>query len=597
MPRAVGLDIGTRMLKLVELSGSAKSFKVTKMLVRPVPRTEGEGAAEQDAATLAALVRDLFREARLSTDDVCASFDAGTTIFREITVPVQSTDKLDDVIRFEAENHLHGRSIEDVVVNWVKTGDTKEGSQVIVMAAPKADLAADLAVLSEAGIDPASVDLDATAIYTACHASGVFEEHPSVIVIEIGARTTNLLLVDNGNLKAVRSFLVGSDTVTAGIQQDASLPPGEAERRALTSGPDPGALILPASDLAPATSETEKGVAELERDAALARREDLVRKLHREVTRSYASTRIETPPQRILVAGGGSLLPGVMDALKERFGMEVQPLNLLARIGCPATGDDADFQEAVAPPAVGCALRLLGADPLGVELRREEFAPSNLFDVVRGALATAVTLLVLVLLALVLVTKNRLSDAQAAYLPQAESKPTTPGSEAVKIFMEVEKKYLQEMNSYDDKKAQDEARKAREALYAAHYDATLLPSILAKIRQHHTKLERDLGLSKDIPKIESALLVWVEVWKALATIPRNELGFFKVYKMNVTQTGASIGIEIAELQKLDRIQEALATNVYLKGRTKGIVRNPFPRNQTSGNFIGSFDVPFQDPSR
>src|SRR5262245_61508869 len=126
MPRAVGLDIGSRTLKLVELSGSAKAFKVQKVEVRPVP--EGTGDEADDA--LAAMIRGLFKEAHLPKDDVCVAFDAGSTIFREITVPFQTDDQIEKVVRFEAENHLHGRAIEDVVVNWVKTGETKEGSQL-----------------------------------------------------------------------------------------------------------------------------------------------------------------------------------------------------------------------------------------------------------------------------------------------------------------------------------------------------------------------------------------------------------------------------------------------------------------------------------
>jgi hypothetical protein len=69
-------------------------------------------------------------------------------------------------------------------------------------------------------------------------------------------------------------------------------------------------------------------------------------------------------------------------------------------------GDDPALQEAVAPVAVGCALRLLGRNPLGVELRQEEYAPSNTFEVVRGSLALAVTLLVALLAGLAFVTKQ-----------------------------------------------------------------------------------------------------------------------------------------------------------------------------------------------
>src|SRR5512139_1708849 len=104
MPRAVGLDIGTRLLKLVELRGSAKSFKIHRLVVRPMPEAAGE---DPDAAR-ADLVRSLFAEHRLRKADVCAAFEAGTSVFRDVTMPYKSDDQIDKTVRFEAENHLHG---------------------------------------------------------------------------------------------------------------------------------------------------------------------------------------------------------------------------------------------------------------------------------------------------------------------------------------------------------------------------------------------------------------------------------------------------------------------------------------------------------
>src|SRR5438128_3084431 len=104
MARAVGLDVGSRTLKLVELSGSVKAFKVHRVFVREIP--EGVEASEEARADL---VREVFAEGRFGKDDVCASFDAGGTVFREITVPLRDDDQIEKTVRYEAESHLHGR--------------------------------------------------------------------------------------------------------------------------------------------------------------------------------------------------------------------------------------------------------------------------------------------------------------------------------------------------------------------------------------------------------------------------------------------------------------------------------------------------------
>jgi type IV pilus assembly protein PilM len=571
--RAVGLDIGNRLLKLVELTGSAKAPKVVRVVVRSRP--PGTGPEVDEAVS--ALVADLFAQTRLPKDDVCVSFDTGTTILREITVPFHDDDQIAKVVRFEAENHLHGRAIEDVVVNWVKTGTTREGSQLLVFASPKAELSRRLDVLAAAGIQPASVDLDATALYTACHAAGVFRDHPNVVVVEVGARTTNLLVVDGGALRLVRSFLAGAEGVGTALQSDLEhLPPGEAAARALRApGPDPAALLVPASEALPAAAggAASKSLSSLEGEAAESRRVDFAKKVQRELARSLAGSRGKTPPERILVAGGGSLLPGLRESLAEHFGLPVEPLDILGRLGSRAEPEEPETSpellSAVAAVPIGCAARLLGIDPLGVELRQDEFAPKNTFDVVKTPLAVAVSLLFCVLLVMAFVTKKQTESENAAFRQVV--------ARARSIFHEAERKYHQHVLSKDEGAARQaadaEARKIPD-------DENALRAILGRLQQRHRRLEGDLGLSKDIPRIQSALEVWVELYDAMGTIDRKSIGWLRINKLTVLQTSATMTVEVDDPGVLDRIESALSQSEYLRGRAKNPAR-PVTRGSIS----------------
>jgi type IV pilus assembly protein PilM len=587
LARAVGLDIGSRFVKLVELSGSAKAPKVARVVVRERPTGSGPEADE----ALSALVADLFATTKMPKDDVCVSFDAGSTVLREITVPFREDDQIAKVVRFEAENHLHGRAIEDVVVNWVKTGETREGSQLLVFASPKADLAHRLQVLENAGIQPASVDLDATALYTACHAAGVFAEHRNVVVIEVGARTTNLLVVSDGALRLVRSFLAGAEGVGSALRGDLEhLPPAEASARALRGpGPDPEALIVPAAQAAPAPGEAPKSLASLESDAAESRRLDFAKKVQREVARSLTASRGRTPPERILVAGGGSLLPGLRESLAEHFGLPVEPLDVLGRLGSrvepePPIGSP-ELLSAVAAVPVGCAARLLGIDPLRIELRRDEFAPKNLFDVVKTPLAVAVSLLFCLLLGLAFVTKEQAQSERAAFLQVV--------AKAKGQFLEAERKYQQHVLAKDEGAARQAAEAEARRL---PNDENALRAILGRLAQRHRRLEIDLGLSKDVPRIQSALEVWKEIYAALGTIDRKSLGFFRVSKVSVLQTSATMTVEVDDPGVLDRIEGALARSEYLRARAKNpsrvVTRGGVTAARAGGKTQGTFEFQF-----
>jgi len=586
MPRAVGLDVGTRTLKLVELSGSPKAFKIQRFLVRTLP----EGTGEEADAARADLIRALFAEAKVGKDDVCASFDSGATSFREITVPFREHDQIEKVVRFEAENHLHGQAIEDVVINWVKVGETKDGSQVLIFAAPKADLASDLAVLRRAGIEPASVDLDATALYTACETTGVLAENPSCVILEVGARTTTLILVDGGRLRSVRAFHAGADAVTQQLQQDLSMGAGEARARALHAGAgDASALLVP--NTGTAVKETAKSLGELEADTAAQRREDFVRKIHRELTRTLTASRVEQAPTVILLGGGGSLFPGLRETLAEKTGLPVRPLALLERAGFRTGGAQPEFDEAVAPVSIGCALKVLGADPLGIELRQEEFRPTNTFDVVRSALVTGVTLLAVLLGGLVYLATQRADAARKRFLVDKDG----VCAKAATVLAEVERTYFRDVKGLPPA---DVEKKTQAIIKSIPADENYLNGVRRELKDRYRELEGQLNLSKDIPQIESALKVWVEIMRAFNAVDRPSLGWFRITKMSITQQSANLTVELDNDGNIDKLVDALAANEYLRGRAKNAARpvskGTFSKNQQSGRYSGSIEVLFED---
>ncbi len=206
-----------------------------------------------------------------------------------------------------------------------------------------------------------------------------------------------------------------------------------------------------------------------------------------------------------------------------------------------------------------------------------------------GLTAAGVTLLVATLLAVVLVTKDRLLTEQHAHAAVT--------GKALEIYRETEAKYLELVTNVKQDKAAKDALRARKELQAEHNDPDLLPHIASLLRARHKELETQLGLSKDFPKIESALLVWVEIWKALDSVPRADLGpWFRVRKLSVSQASASLGIEVEDPRYVDKAVAALSQNDYLKGRAKNplqiVVRGPFNSNQKTKHFEGSLDIPF-----
>jgi type IV pilus assembly protein PilM len=600
MPRAVGLDIGSRMIKVVEINGTPKGFRIVRMVTRPVPGpeslepvepVEGEEAAGKPTVEdlddrLSRVLRELFDEMKLPKEDVCAAIGSGSTVLREFPVPFKEEDQIRKVLRFEMENHLHSHAVEDMVVNGVKTGETREGSRMLGFATPKSDLLRRLAILRRAGIEPASVDLDTTAVYTACYAHGVFERHPNVIVLDIGAQTTNVVRVCDGRPRYFRSVLLGLSGVATAISKDLEVPIAEGRRQAqLASGARPGDLLIPSGVLDPDVPPGEKTLPEVRADTVEDRRLGFVRKLHQETHRSISAVSGEPPPERILVCGGGALMPGTLEALAEKIGLPVERLDLGGRVG--DLGPEPEYAQVASPPAIGCALRMIGINPLGIELLQDEFAPTNVFDVVKTALATGVTLVFLLLLGLTIIEKSQLDAEKTRF--------NFVWGNAREIGVAAEKAYLQAVESKTDTVSETEARSY--LTRQIPQDHTRLVELQKLLTKRYRRLEGDLGMAKDIPPVPSALEVWVEIVRALSTRPREDYGpWLQIKTVDVTPRQARVTIQMDSAEVFDIARAVFEKSEYFKRRARNPsqIVEPQDRHQAGGHWEQTFEFRFEE---
>ncbi len=565
MARAIGLDIGAGSIKVVELGGSKSSPKIQRLAVREIPKPPADAEDYDADAVLAAEIKSVFAELQLPKDDVCASFDSGVTVFREIMVPFLEEDQIKKVIRFEAENHLHNHAIEDVVVNWIKTGQTRDGSRVMIFASPKDELARRMSILRKAGITPASVDLDTTALFTALQTVNKFEENPNCIVLDVGTNTTNLIMVVDGKPRVMRSFLLGAGGVEEAAAAELGVSSSEGRERVLQSATSASEdLLVSASELDPPTHESDKSLAHLQKDAVEDRRTDFVRKLHREAIRSLLSVRADAPPEMIMLLGGGALIPHLPDALSESFGLPVERVNLLDSVECKDPGPAPDYTGSAIGAAIGCGLRMMGRRGLGVELLQDEFSPSNTFDVIKTPLCVAITLAFLGVLGVTYIEREKLSVEKIEYANWAWN--------AQNMYMRVEPEFLNKVRGLplvvSGKTRKGKAiTKAVEFLKPLEKSPKKVTEIRNRLQDRHRFLQTKLGLARDIPELPSALETWVEVYNALNSVGRDRYGdWFQVSRLQITPTRLDLRLILSEETDADKILKALSNSDYLKNR-------------------------------
>jgi type IV pilus assembly protein PilM len=534
MAKSVGLDIGSRTLKLVEVDGSPKKYKVTNFFVKDIP---GEGGGAEGEIVVQTL-RELLKEAKFRSDSIITAINAGSVVIREILVPFLQDDQIRKVLRFEAEAHLHNYAIEDVVVDYLKVGELKDQSKVLIFAAPKDRIRERLVALNSNGIDPMFMSLDLTALFNAAKASGNFDEHPNSVVLDIGATTTNILFVRQGELKSCRSLRTGSESVTRVLAQDLAVDTDAARERTEKGDQRPREddLLKPLSlDDEEETIETEKSADELESAIVVQRQDDFLTRIHRETTRSLASYSADHRVTMIYMTGGASLAGGVDRRLAERFGLPVEQLTLLRDQDDGVAAADFETANALAGVALGCAVQGLGYEGVNLEFRREDMRYTRKFDLIKVAMASTVSLI------FILLFLNWLNAQNTLRIRRQETAFTLN-----LVYERYVKDLKEQYKTVLEKKDTDLPASRMEEF--AKFGAWQ-----AQVNKMHKHITSELGFNvQGVPPIRSALVVWKDLFVKLEE-KRKEIGYLLLDDFRVTQKELSFGGLIGNRAQVDTI--------------------------------------------
>jgi type IV pilus assembly protein PilM len=309
----IGLDIGSSSVKAVEVSVRPKGIELLHLGVAPLPPE--------------AIVQG-----------------GHSVIVKKISLPEMTRDELEESIRWEAEQYIPF-DINEVNLDFqILEQRDGEGQMEVLLAASKKDLIDDYcAVITEAGLRPAVIDVAAFAVANAFEANYEVQPDEVVALVNIGAQTVNLNILANGVPAFTRDVSTGGNQYTEEIQKTLSVGFEEAERIKLGGDPESdGQEVVPQEVEEAMSSVTETVIGEISRSLDF-----------------FQATAAESRISRILLSGGGAKISGLEKAFHERTQLPVEKLNPLGRM-LPSTRYQPEFIEQVAPAlgvGVGLALR------------------------------------------------------------------------------------------------------------------------------------------------------------------------------------------------------------------------------------------------
>jgi type IV pilus assembly protein PilM len=346
---ALGLDIGSSSVKLAQLKGSKRGYSLQSFVSGPLPAECIVDGALLNSAAIVSAIQELVATNKLKTKEAAIGVSGHSVIIKKITLPKMTQDELDKSIQWEAEQYIPF-DVKDVNIDTQILGDKGEGTgqMDVLLVAAKKDMINDyVAVVTEAGLTPVVVDVDAFAVQNMFEVN--YEQIPgeTVVLINAGASVVNINVVSNGTSIFTRDITMGGNQFTEEIQKQLNVSAEEAE--ALKIGGEQAGetdAVVPQK-----VERVMQGVAE---------------QMAGEIQRSldfFAATAADSHIAKVFLSGGAARVPALFKVIEQRVGVPVEILNPFKAIEVDSRRFDPQHILDIAPTAavaVGLALRSVG---------------------------------------------------------------------------------------------------------------------------------------------------------------------------------------------------------------------------------------------
>ncbi len=220
----VGIDIGSQLMKVVEMKKSGNSIEVTALDLAPTPPEAIDNGLIIDSQLLGKALKDLLAKAHVNAKKCVSSISGqSAVVVRVIEVPQVSESELAQQMQFEAERQVPF-SINESVMDFCtipRLTPLAEGQPMeVLLAVAQTDFVdKHLEVLKAAGLKPDSIDVEPLAVGRALLDVPQVPQEPghTIAVINIGASNTDISIFRDKLLAFPRTVPLAGDQLTRSI--------------------------------------------------------------------------------------------------------------------------------------------------------------------------------------------------------------------------------------------------------------------------------------------------------------------------------------------------------------------------------------------
>jgi len=298
-----GLDIGTTAIRLVQLTGTGPTKTLVKYAYVPVDSKIVLSDSKADQQKVLQIITDLLAQAQVTTKDVAVGVPSTRVFTTVVDFDRLSGNELGKALKYQADSFIP-TPVDQSKIDWAVIGDSPKDRTKIEILLSSVDneyIEKRLDMLESIGLNVIAFEPDNLAL---ARSLTVPDATQPQMILDIGNKNTDLVIVMNGAPRLTRSIPTGTEAIIRTAAQNLNVDDKQAEQFVFKFGMSKDKLegrvyeaISGAIDLL--ASDIEKSI-------------------------QFFQTRYSTNVARVIVTGGASSMPEFPVYVANKFGIEVE---------------------------------------------------------------------------------------------------------------------------------------------------------------------------------------------------------------------------------------------------------------------------------
>jgi type IV pilus assembly protein PilM len=342
--KIIGLDIGTSSVKLAELESSRGGYTLSKFAVQPIGPGAVNGGEIVDVGQVSQAIQAAAHASATKRKLVCSGMWGSSVVVKKIAMPRMEAKLVSEQVKWEAEQYIpfdvNEISLEHSIL---KGSSSPEVMDVLLVAAKQEFVFRYIEAIEGAGLKCAIMDVSGFALAN-CFEANYGATPGTIALLNIGAGTTNLVVLTGGEAVFCRDISAGGFSYTNEIHRSMGVSLEEAEALKLSASYGQGAP----DEVNSIISATNEAVVEEIRSSF-----DF-----------YGATSGGGAISRFYASGGGVFTPGLVEGVAKATGIAHESFDPFRRVPFSQraiSGEYASQIRSIAGVAIGLGMRKPGA--------------------------------------------------------------------------------------------------------------------------------------------------------------------------------------------------------------------------------------------